>query len=119
MLKATIFHNPRCSKSRQTLALLEEKGIEVEVVEYLKSPPTPEILDEILRKLRLEPTAIVRRKEKTFSELGLSLEDDRRRRGWLEVLCANPVLLERPIVVVGERAALGRPPEAVAEILRD
>jgi len=112
----TIYHNPRCSKSRQTLALLEAHGLEPVIVRYLETPPSADELDVICTKLGKEPQAIVRRKEARFKELGLG-EGERSRQGWLQVLSENPVLIERPIVVVGDKAALGRPPEDVLAIL--
>jgi len=111
-----IYHNPRCSKSRQTLELLEGKGLKPEVVEYLKTPPSLEELDHLLQLLGLEPEAIVRSKDEAFAKLGLAGKK-LDRKGWLKVLAENPALLERPIVVHGERAALGRPPENVLKIL--
>lgn len=116
MTTATIYHNPRCSKSRQTLALLEGRGIEPTVVRYLETPPSAKELDAICRKLGKEPQAIVRRKEARFKELGLG-DGERSRQAWLQVLSENPILIERPIVVVGDEAALGRPPEDVLALL--
>ena len=117
MSRVTIYHNPRCSKSRQTLALLRERGIEPEVVEYLESPPTQRRLGEILDALGKEPLEVMRTGEKRFKELGLSKKDDRPRREWIRILANDPILLERPIVTRGKKAALGRPPESVLEIL--
>jgi arsenate reductase len=117
MTRATVYHNPRCSKSRQTLALLEERGVEVEVIRYLEQPPSAATLDRLLTLLDREPLALIRAKEARFGELGLSAADERPRAEWLGILAENPVLIERPIVVVGERAALGRPPEAVLALL--
>ena len=113
----TIYHNPRCSKSRQTLMLLREAGIEPQVVEYLKTPPSAAELDRIFRRLGVEPTAVMRFGESVAKELSLSNSDRRSRRDWIKLIVDNPVLLERPIVVHGERAALGRPPEAVKALL--
>lgn len=115
--ETTIYHNPRCSKSRQALDLLHKRGIEPVVVEYLKTPPTPETLLAICGKAGLKATQIVRTKEARFKELGLSLGDDRDDAGWCRILSENPVLIERPIVVRGGRAALGRPPENVFTVL--
>lgn len=117
MAEVTIYHNPRCSKSRQTLKLLQERGVEPEIIEYLKYPPSVERLGVLCTLLGLEPLGIMRVKEARFRELGLSKTDDRPRRDWLELMHNNPILMERPIVVKGEKAALGRPPEAVEEIL--
>ena len=117
MARVTIYHNPRCSKSRQTLALLRERGIEPEVIEYLEHPPTQKRLGEILDALGKEPLEVMRTGEKRFKELGLSRKDDRPRREWIRILANDPILLERPIVTTGRKAALGRPPESVLEIL--
>ncbi len=112
----TIYHNPRCSKSRQTLELLQSKGLEPKIIEYLKKPPTPKELDEILKKLKLEPQDIVRDKEEVYEKLGLK-NKKLNRAELIEILVKHPVLIERPIVVKDEQAALGRPPEKVLEIL--
>ena len=115
-MSATIYHNPRCSKSRQALALLQEAGVEANVVEYLKAPPTEAELDAVLKKLDLEPAAIVRTGEDRYAELGLKGKALSRAE-WLKTLAANPILIERPIVVVGEKAVVGRPPERVKDLL--
>ncbi len=112
----TIYHNPRCSKSRQTLALLEARGIEPKVVDYLKDPPSAAELKAILKKLGMRPRDLIRRGEARYSELGLAdraLSDDEL----IALMVANPILIERPIVVSGKKAAIGRPPENVLEIL--
>ncbi len=111
-----IYHNPRCSKSRSTLELLKSRGIQPKIVEYLKTPPSAAELEDILRKLGLKPRDLMRKKEAPYAALGLDdpkLSDDALIRAMVE----NPVLIERPIVVNGDRAALGRPPEAVLAIL--
>ncbi len=111
----TIYHNPRCAKSRETLQILEACGKEFEVVEYLKTPPTKEQIKEITTLLNKSPQDIIRKKEKLykeeFSEKELSDEE------WFTVLASNPILIERPIVTNGDKAAIGRPPENVQEIL--
>ncbi|MBV7327154.1 arsenate reductase (glutaredoxin) [Chloroflexi bacterium TSY] len=112
-----IYHNPRCSKSRATLQLLEERSAEVEVVEYLKTPPMKEELDAICMALDLEPLALIRTKETLFQDLGLSADDQRSRDEWLALMVENPQLIERPIVVYNGKVALGRPPENVLDIL--
>ncbi len=112
----TIYHNPRCSKSRQTLALLEEKGIEPEIVLYLETPPDATTLRGLLDKLGKSPRELMRKGEAAYKENGLadtSLSDDEL----IEAMVRHPKLIERPIVVNGERAALGRPPESVLDIL--
>jgi arsenate reductase len=114
--KVTIYHNPRCSKSRQTLDLIRGHGVEPEIVEYLKDTPTTDELRGILKKLKLGPRAIMRTGEAVYQELGLGdpvLSDD----ALLAAMAANPILIERPIVVKGAHAALGRPPEAVLSLL--
>lgn len=115
MPKITLYHNPRCSKSRQTLALLEEKGAEVEVVRYLETPPSPEELGAILDKLGVGPEDILRKKEALFKEQFQGQEYD--REGWIQVLHENPKLMERPIAVTASGAAVGRPPENVLNLL--
>ncbi len=117
MPEIRIFHNPRCSKSRAALKALEARGVEAEVIAYLKEPPSPEELDAVCRKLDLPPQALIRTGERRFRELGLSLEDDRSRAEWLRILSGNPVLIERPIVVSGDRAVIGRPLENVLTLL--
>ncbi len=116
MAGVRILHNPRCSKSRQTLALLKDRGVEPEVVEYLKTPPDPAELDKILRLLWLEPRDLMRRKESVYAELGLADESLSRMR-LIEAMSNNPILIERPIVLANGKAALGRPPENVISII--
>jgi len=112
----TIYHNPRCSKSRQTLQLIRDSGIEPKVVEYLKTPPSAEELDGLLKKLKLEPLELMRKKEATFNELELAGQDLNREEA-IAVMVEHPVLIERPIVVKGNAAVIGRPPENVNELL--
>jgi len=112
----TIYHNPRCSKSRQTLQLLHERGLQPAVVEYLKTPPDAPTLTQLLEMLDMAPRALMRKGETVYKELGLndpSLADDRL----VQAMVDNPILIERPIVVHDGRAALGRPPEAVLAIV--
>ena len=115
-MAVTIYHNPRCSKSRQTLALLNERGLEVEIVEYLKTPPDAATLGDLLDGLGLEPRDLMRQKEAPYKDLRLD-DPSLDRTALIAAMVENPVLIERPIVVAGGRAALGRPPEAVLEIL--
>jgi len=112
----TIYHNPRCSKSRETLALLTERGLDVEIIEYLKTPPDAATLARLLDGLGLEPRELMRRKEAPYKELSLD-DPSLDRTTLIAAMVANPVLIERPIVVDRDRVALGRPPEAVLEIL--
>ena len=112
----TIYHNPRCSKSRATLALIEARGIKPKIVDYLKTPPSAAELKAILRKLGLTPRDILRAGETIYAELGLKtrdLDDD----ALIALMVKNPILIERPIVVAGDKAAVGRPPENVLAIL--
>ncbi len=111
-----IYHNPRCGKSRQTLALIEQAGIEPEIIEYLKTPPTAEELDAILKKLKLEPQELMRKGEAIYKELKLA-ERELSRDEAIAVMLEHPKLIERPIVVQGRKAVLGRPPENVKELL--
>lgn len=116
-MTVTIFHNPRCSKSRQMLALLRERGIEPEIVKYLKTPPDAEALDKILTLLGKEPRDIMRQGEETYKALNLG-DPGKTRQELIRAMAANPILIERPIVVNGSKnAALGRPPEQVLDIL--
>lgn len=111
-----IYHNPRCTKSRETLALIRDAGVEPDVIEYLKTPPTAEEIEQVLELLGLEPQAIMRKKEALYKELGLH-ERDLSRDEAIAVLAEHPRLIERPIVVEGNRAIIGRPPENVHELL--
>lgn len=112
----TIYHNPRCSKSRETLQLLESRGIKPDVVLYLETPPDAQTLKSLLKKLGLKPRELMRQKETEYKEMGLqnpSLSDEQL----IDAMVKCPKLIERPIVVQGKKAALGRPPENVLEIL--
>ena len=111
-----IYHNPRCSKSRETLRLIEACGLKPKVVEYLKTPPSAAELKAILKKLGLKPQDIVRKGEPLYAELGLK-DRDLDDHALITLLVENPILIERPIVVAGGKAAIGRPPEKVLEIL--
>ncbi len=115
-MTVTIWHNPRCSKSRQTLALLRERGVEPEIVEYLKTPPPADELEAVLEKLGMEPRDLMRRKEAAYREAGLD-DPELGRRALVEAMAAHPVLIERPVVLAAGKAALGRPPESVLDIL--
>ncbi len=115
-MAVTIYHNPRCSKSRQTLALLHDRGIEPQVIEYLKEPPDAATLERLLTALDQEPRAVMRRKEAPYKDLNLA-DPGLNRAELIAAMVANPILIERPIVTNGNKAALGRPPEAVLDIL--
>lgn len=116
MSDITIYHNPRCSKSRQTLALLQEKGIDPTVVEYLKNIPDAATLKQIIKQLNITPRQLLRTKETAYKEHGLN-DDKVTDEQIIAAMIASPKLIERPIVVHGEQARIGRPPENVLEIL--
>ena len=111
----TIYHNPRCSKSRQTLALLRARGIEPQVIHYLETPPDAATLRVLLRKLGISARELVRKGEPEYRSARLDRSDCTEAEV-IEALAAHPGLIERPIVVSGERAVLGRPPENVLEL---
>jgi len=110
----TIFHNPKCSKSRQTLELIQNKN--PTVIEYLKTPPTPEQLDQILSMLGLHPRELMRKGEQAYSDNNLA-DENLSREALINAMVANPILIERPIVIANNKAKIGRPPESVLEIL--
>ena len=112
----TILHNPRCSKSRATLNMLRGKDIEPEIIDYIENPPTAEEFREILAKLDLSPRDLLRKGEKIYKQLELS-DSALSDTALITAMVGNPILIERPIVVNGDKAALGRPPENVLEIL--
>ena len=114
-MSVVIYHNPRCSKSRQTLALLTEQGVEPEIIEYLQTPLSAEQVLGLLKKLGGSPVALLRKKEAPYKELGLGADSSAAQVA--DAIAAHPVLMERPLVVKGSRAAIGRPPENVLEIL--
>lgn len=115
-MSVTILHNPRCSKSRQTLQLLRDRGIEPDIVEYLQATPDAAQLGRILERLGKAPREVMRRKEAPYQELGLD-DPGLSREELIRAIVDHPILLERPIVLNGEKAALGRPPEQVLDIL--
>ncbi|HHM05661.1 MAG TPA: arsenate reductase (glutaredoxin) [Gammaproteobacteria bacterium] len=115
-MDVTIYHNPRCSKSRETLKLLRERGIEPRIVDYLKQVPGRSELKMILKLLGLSPRELMRTKEKLYKELGLN-DPGLSDAALIQAMLDNPSLIERPIVLAQGKAALGRPPEQVLEIL--
>jgi arsenate reductase len=118
MAKVTIWHNPRCSTSRKTLSLLDQHGLQPTIVEYLKTPPGADEIKATLKKLRMKPRQLMRKKEAVYTELGLdreSLTDDQL----IKAMAENPILIERPVVFYGARAVLGRPPENVLDLFTD
>jgi arsenate reductase len=115
-VSVTIYHNPKCSKSRQTLELLRARGVEPKIVEYLKTPPSAAELDAILKRLDLEPRALMRTQEGQYKQARLA-DPKLTRAQLIAAMVEHPILIERPIVVNGERVAIGRPPENVLAIL--
>lgn len=111
-----IYHNPRCSKSRQTLTILLEKTKNIEIVDYLKQPPRPDELAELVTQLGITPRQLLRKNEAQYKSLGLN-KPDLTDEELLNLMSQHPKLIERPIVVNNGKARLGRPPEAVIEIL--
>ncbi len=115
-MSITIYHNPKCSKSRQTLKLLEEQATGIDVIEYLKNPPTIKKLKEILSLLKISPRELMRKKETEYKELMLS-NSNLSDKDLIESMVKHPILIERPIVLANGKAALGRPPENVLNII--
>ena len=111
----SIFHNNRCSKSRDSLALLTQQNIEIKVIDYLKNPPTEKQIKTLLKKLKMKPLELLRKSENLYKDnyKEINLSDDE----WIELIAKNPILIERPIIVNGNKAVIGRPPEKVFEIL--
>lgn len=116
--KVTIWHNPRCSKSRAALQILQEGGVEPEVVEYLRAPPDAATIAKTLRLLGMSPRELMRRNEAPYRELGLD-DENISDAELIEAMVTHPILIERPVVVAGRRAVLGRPPERVQDLLDD
>ena len=110
-----MYHNPRCSKSRATLKLLQERGVEPKIIEYLKTPPNASRLKELLALLDMAPRDLMRKGEAPYKDLGLAEADD---AALIAAMVEHPILIERPIVVTGGKARLGRPPEQVLELLK-
>ncbi len=110
-----IYHNPRCSKSRQTLKILHDHGLEPEIVLYLETPPSKKEIQEILKKLNISPEKLVRKGEKIFKEhfKGKEMSDEE----WIDAMVKYPKLIERPIVIDKDKAVLGRPPENVIQLI--
>ncbi len=113
----TLFHNPSCSKSRSAKEVLEGAGVEYELVEYLKQPPSKAELERIVDLIDDEPAALVRRKDPKFKALDLDPAGYRDKESVVALLVEHPELMERPVVVVGDRAVIGRPTERVQELL--
>lgn len=116
VMNVTIFHNPRCSKSNQTLKLLRNRGIEPDIIEYLSAPPSAEQLKEILDLLAMHPRDLMRKGESPFNDLGLA-DASLDRNILIQAMADNPILIQRPIVLSNGKAAIGRPPENILGIL--
>ena len=116
-MKNRIYHNPRCSKSRQTLQLMNENNAKVEIIEYLKTPPSLEELKELCSQIGILPKELIRFKEPVAKELGISKSIELTDEKWCKIMSDNPKLIERPIVVYNGKVVLGRPPEKVLEII--
>ena len=110
----TIYHNPRCSKSRKALALLEEKDDDITIVKYLERVPTKQEFEKVLAKLNLRPTDVLRKTESIYKEQFKNLELNDHE--WIEVMLENPKLIERPIVIKGNKAIVARPAELINEL---
>ena len=115
-MSVTIYHNPRCSKSRQTLQLLQDQGIEPKVIEYLKAPPSAEQLENILQMLDMDPRDLMRKNEAEYKQTGMD-DESLNRQALIDGMVATPKLIERPVVLANGKAAIGRPPESVLKIL--
>jgi len=115
MPDVTIYHNPRCSKSREGLQILKDAGLEPVIVKYLETPPTVEELENIIDKLEMHPYELIRKNEKEFKKLNLR-EKKEDRNALIQAMSEHPRLIQRPIVVKGDKAILGRPPENINEI---
>jgi arsenate reductase len=116
MTSLKIYHNPRCSKSRQTLSLIQENGVDVEIIEYLKTPPSAAELTSVLKLLKLEPSAIIRKNESEYKESGLN-DPQLSKQQQIDLMVAFPKVIERPIVVAKNAAVIGRPPENVLTLV--
>lgn len=115
MSDCTIWHNPRCSKSREALSLLESKGTDAVVFKYLQQKITAKMIEELLEKLGISAKELLRTKEEEYTSLGLKDEKDEKKL--IQAMAEHPKLIERPIVIKGKKAVLGRPPEKVLELL--
>mgnify|MGYP003389234359 FL=1 len=115
-MSVIIYHNPRCSKSRQALSLLHEKNIDTDIVEYLKSPPTVSELKDILLKLGYKPRQLLRKNEQIYKDLELG-SDGKTDDDLVNAMVDNPILIERPIIISGDQVTIGRPAESILDIL--
>lgn len=118
MSEITIYHNPNCSKSRQTLELLRERGVEPIIIHYLETPPDEGTLQHLIQLMEMEPLDLVRKKEDLFQELAIEKTRPDPQQ-LIRIMVENPILIERPIVVKGNRAVIGRPPDRVLTLIDD
>lgn len=109
-----IYHNPRCSKSRETLEIIQKKGLEIEIIDYLVKPPTIKELEEIIALLKINPEDLVRKSEDIYKEKFKGKKITQQE--WVKIMVEHPKLIERPIVISGNKAIIGRPPEKVIEL---
>jgi arsenate reductase len=116
MTLTTIYHNPRCSKSRQTLQLVRDHGVEPLIIDYIKDPPSEAALTNLIKKLGIDAFDLLRRNEQPYKDLKLAQKKD-DPKALIKAMAEHPILIQRPILVKGKKAALGRPPENVLEIL--
>lgn len=115
MSRITMYHNNRCNKSRCVLSILEEKGIEPDIRYYLEESPSVEELKDLLKKLNMKPGELIRKNEKIYKEK--FKDKDFSDEEWLKILSENPKLIQRPIIINGDKAVIGRPPESIEQIL--
>ena len=116
-MRLKILHNPRCSKSRQTLSILKDNSVDVEIIEYLKETPTRETIEEIIQLLNINPGDLLRKGEAVYKEKNLS-KDDLSDDEIITLMLENPILIERPILVSNDEAVVGRPPELIKSMLK-
>lgn len=116
MQNIQIWHNPRCSKSRNAMTLLEEKGINADVIKYLETTPSKEQIKDVLKKLNMKASELLRSGEDIYKELNLKNENDEEKL--IEIMVQNPILIERPIIIKGEKAVIARPIENLEELLK-
>ena len=116
-MKCIIYYNQKCSKSRETVELLQNRGLDPTIIEYLKNSPKVDELEKIVSKLKIHPKQLVRFKDNKAKELGISANDILSHNQWMKILIKNPELIERPIVVTSKGAVIGRPPENVLKVL--
>ena len=115
-MSVRIYHNPRCSKSRASPSLLEQQPDSIEIIEYLNTPPSVDTLIALCQQLNCQPLDLIRSHEARFKELGLNKNDQRSKEEWCKLMNANPILIERPIIIRNKQTVIGRPPENVLKL---